>query len=134
MAGLLAHLRQTIPRNRGGEMSLIETNGVQGAYLVHQRVYGEEHEHRVADQLIEEMGELTTALMQHRRGRNDVSTQEILEETIDVVLCLDFLLRDLGVANFEAKHLATTLATQLDAKLSAAERRGEPMEAIRAKL
>lgn len=107
-------------------MALVNTNGTEMSYLTHKRVYGPGHYDRLVDQAIEEMGELTTKLMQRRRGR-DVKTDAIVEEIVDVTLCLDFLLRDFCVSADMIRGEASQLAVQLDAKLSIADRRGDLM-------
>lgn len=114
-------------------MALIPTNGTEMAYETHKRVYGEQHHDRLVDQAIEEMAELTAKLVQQRRGRA-VGNLDIIEEAIDVTLCLDFLLRDLHVGYRDAQLLASELAGKLDTKLSVADRRGELKTAVRAKL
>jgi hypothetical protein len=62
------------------------------AYALHQQHYDAQHYDRIKDQLIEEMAELTTALMHERRGRRD----RIDGELYQVLLCAEFLMRARG--------------------------------------
>lgn len=63
---------------------------ISDAYALHQQHYDAQHYERIKDQFIEEMAELTTALLQGRRGRCD----RIDAELYQVLLCLEFLARD----------------------------------------
>ena len=62
------------------------------AYMLHQQHYDAQHYERIKDQLVEEMAELTTALMHERRGRRD----RIDGEMYQVLLCVEFLMRARG--------------------------------------
>jgi hypothetical protein len=65
---------------------------IADAYKVHELYYDAQHYDRLKDQLIEEMAELTTALMHERRGRRD----RIDGELYQVLLCAEFLMRARG--------------------------------------
>lgn len=66
------------------------------AIAEHREVYKEHHDNRVIDQLLEEMSELQTKLLQKRRERG-VFRKEIVEEIMDVELCLFFIKRMLNL-------------------------------------
>jgi hypothetical protein len=65
---------------------------IADAYKIHELYYDAQHYDRVKDQLIEEMAELTTALLHERRGRRD----RIDGELYQVLLCAEFLMRARG--------------------------------------
>ena len=65
---------------------------IADAYDAHMRHYDAEHYDRIKDQFIEEMAELTTALLHERRGRRD----RIDGELYQVLLCAEFLMRARG--------------------------------------
>jgi hypothetical protein len=65
---------------------------IADAYQAHERHYDAQHYDRIKDQFIEEMAELTTALLHERRGRRD----RIDGELYQVLLCAEFLMRARG--------------------------------------
>jgi hypothetical protein len=65
---------------------------IADAYDAHMRHYDAEHYDRIKDQFIEEMAELTTALLHERRGRRD----RIDGGLYQVLLCAEFLMRARG--------------------------------------
>ena len=79
----------------------LDNSNMWHAFLEHQRVWKDGHQYRIDDQLIEEMAELTKALLKKRRGLG--GDQEIKDEIVDVCICLEFLGRSLP---FRAAELA----------------------------
>jgi hypothetical protein len=71
---------------------LFHRMAIADAYALHMKHYDAAHYERVMDQLVEEMAELTTALMHERRGRRD----RIDGELYQVLICAEFLMRARG--------------------------------------
>lgn len=69
------------------------TNSVLRAACVHRNYWGEEHGTRCAEQLIEEMAELTVEVSHYLRGRQ----ANLVEEIADVEICLTLLKDALGL-------------------------------------
>jgi hypothetical protein len=65
---------------------------IANAYALHEQHYDAEHYDRIKDQLLEEMAELSVALLHERRGRRD----RIDAELYQVLLCVEFLMRARG--------------------------------------
>jgi NTP pyrophosphatase (non-canonical NTP hydrolase) len=70
------------------------TNSVLQVALAHRNFWGKKHAARVAEQLIEEMAELTAELSHHLRGRD---APGLIEEMADVDICLSILKDALGI-------------------------------------
>lgn len=64
---------------------------------VHKSYYLDRHYSRLVDQWIEESSELTKALLKERRGRQ--VEEAIYEEIYDVLLCLEYLIREKNLSN-----------------------------------
>jgi len=108
---------------------IIKTNTVDRAYASHKKTWGILHEDRVVDQCIEEMAELTQALMKRRRRQSRVTTlpvteasskseeEAILGELVDVCLCLEFISRDLDFAREDFVKALNLVSSKLELKL-----------------
>jgi phosphoribosyl-ATP pyrophosphohydrolase len=105
---------------------------IRQTILVHHEVWRDEHFQRIADQIIEEMAELTKDLCHAARGRR---AEGLMEEMADVEVCLEILKNAFGInstdtykkARFNA--LITRKALRLKERLeNMTERppRGEP--------
>lgn len=95
---------------------IVGTNAVEQALFTHREYWREKHQDRVVDQLIEEMSELTKALLKKRRGF-DVPDDDVKGEIADVCICLEFLGQGLGFENEELRVRVGKIAGDLEFKL-----------------
>jgi len=68
-------------------------NEIDEAYRSHKRYWGVAHHGRILDQLVEESAELIQAIMKYKR--REVIYDRVEEGIADVLLCIDFFLRDI---------------------------------------
>lgn len=74
--------------------------------LAHQKCYGEDSADRAANQLIEEMAELTVEIQHSRRGRK----AEIEVEIVDVLIVLEILCDAMGLNRAALEMMVTSKA------------------------
>jgi hypothetical protein len=99
------------------EFGLVATNGVLTALATHRRAWGDDHYARGVDQAIEEMAELTTALLHERRGRSAATRETVLGEIADVCLCLELIGQHHKITRAELLSVVTEKAVKLDVAL-----------------
>lgn len=82
--------------------------------------------HKQMHVAVEEMAELTNALMKRERGR--ASDDEVIEEVADVIICMEQLARYFGVDKCVAAKLRKLrrLEARLETYLRQQERREQP--------
>lgn len=92
----------------------------------HKRFWGDAHHDRLIDQAIEEMAELTKALLKWRRALSkepnplltpDATLDEVEKELADVFLCFELLTDELGVNVIEMGRRISRRAGRLKGKL-----------------
>lgn len=100
---------------------IVETNVVNQAHAAHRDVWKEKSHDRTVDQLIEEMAELTKALLKKRRNLG--TSVEVRAELADVCLALEFLGKDLGIDRQDLLTHVSSIAGSLEIKLRLMEPR-----------
>lgn len=95
---------------------LIGTDKVRTSLTVHKRYWLEKHYGRFIDQLIEEMSELTKAVLKDRRS-GKTSPAALANEIADVLLCIDYLLDAEGISRQEITSLVDEKAQNVTRKL-----------------
>ncbi len=72
-------------------VSVLPKGFSQEAYGLHCSYWGMRHYDRLMQQVMEESGELLTAMSHRKRGRPGGDRQHLLAEIADLVLCLSYL-------------------------------------------
>ena len=79
-----------------------------GIIAANAEAWGQQH---AEDRLLEEMGELTTAIFHLRRGKNEVTKDELLGELADVITCANILALTVDDSNL------TTIKAKISGKI-----------------
>lgn len=90
---------------------IYDSEEIEAGVHAHRRFHGEGHEARLSDQLIEEMAELTKELLKKRRGKG--SDFRITEEMADVLVCLEYLGRALGIEAVDMARLVDACSAKV---------------------
>lgn len=96
---------------------------------LHKEVWQEKHESRLREQCVEELAELQLAIL--HEARNKTTKDHIINELIDTLICIMFLIDDfelsgMNVNNIDLDGRAHFVLSKLEAKLEAMKNaRGE---------
>ena len=98
---------------------IVEGFALELALERHRSFWAPHHLDRGVDQVIEEMAELTQALLHSRRG--ELNREEVVDEIADVCLCLELVAREFTMGRNELLERVASKAARLDVRLSAVE-------------
>ena len=87
------------------------------AYKMHKHVWGKEHDRRMHDQALEELAELSLALSHLRRPDKSCTATQVLCEYVDVFICLEGIIEDLGFTRQDFHNVLNTKISALNVKL-----------------
>ncbi len=100
------------------KVMLIHTDEVDRCYKTHKEWYGHNAFTRTMDKSVEEMAELIQAIMKLENENSEHNITRVREEFADVLLCLEFLGRGLGIEWTHSHTAVSELARKLDESLS----------------
>ncbi len=93
---------------------LIYTDDVIRCFKTHKEWFADGHFNRILDKSVEEMAELIQAIMKLKDSNSAHNLYRVREEFADVLLCLEFLGRDLGITQDKIDNDVSERAFKLD--------------------
>ena len=105
-------------------MALIHSHGVEEAYRKHKEFYKDKQLSRLLDQTIEEAAEVIQAICKIRRSCGSNEFDHLRDEVEDLILCIDFLSREIYPDEHALHIKGTDKALELIQKLTEAGLKG----------